>query len=464
MKCCKVLICCCICALLLLLLGGCGLSGLQPSGVYYGPATDSPVPALIAAPVTPAPTATPNILSYDLNQSLFRRDGVTAAVTNITYLQYIQVSATVSINNRTNQALSFDPVVAGSVNGWSISFTAPEEMTAIVIEPQSAASVTLTALLDRTSAEWMALEDIASLGLTFSGLLGERTFAPTANLIQTPAPAQETGPDAGKDALLLHENSQARFYFHHLDSVSAMVYISIQLKGGPLTLTAIPKVNGYALGAQGQQVTSSPTAQRVMMTVPLLPTIQTYAINELEDLRLCVVMAQNNKDLGGDNFSVPLTENAIAALKEAAQQNPSDNPGSPIPTMDMETDSADSIESAPDYRGSGRTFYQDEDIQIYYESAQPEPSDYYGRVTRCRMVCVNNTASTLYPSAATVKLAGAMMDGGFEGYIPPYSQTVFELLICANINPGSGLFVEMTILDGGNRMHRVVHEDISFTA
>ena len=456
----KPIFSCCFAALALLSAWGCGLSGAQEPGVYYGRETDSPVPALIAAPVTPAPTATPRISSYDLNATLFRRDGVHAALTNVTYQRYRQVSVTVSISNQTNQSLSFDTAVPGSVNGWSVTFVPQEEGDAIFLDPQSALDITLYAPLDPSAAEWMALEDVFSLSLSFSGVLGEAAFAPASNAAQIPAPALEEAPEGGRDALLVHQNSQARFYYHYLDPVSAVLYISAERLNSPFSLTAIPRVNGYALGAQGQAAAFSADARLVMLAVPLLPTIQAYALNEMEDLCLSVVMTQNNKELGADSFSIPVTEEALASLRAAAQEGAStagpDDAGQEPGALPQP--------AAPAYSGSGRTFYQGGDITIYYESAQTEPSDYYGRVTRCRMVCVNNTAGVLYPGAEVVRLAGAAMDGGFGGYIPPYSQTVFELLICANVNPGSGLYVELTLLDGSNRLRRVAREDISFTA
>ena len=397
----KRLIPICLASLALAGLSGCGLSATR-SSTYVGATANPSTPAVIAAPATPAPTATPQVFTHDLKEILFRRDGVSATVTGITYVQNRRVAVAVTIRNQTGQPLAFSARVPGSVNGWALVFL----VNGLAgdgeahIQPQAAEALTLTAELDAGAAEWMRIADVESLSLSFSGALGEAAFAPASNVIASPGRWPESGRSGGAEAFLLHQTGQARFYYHYLDAVSATLYVSAECADVPLDITAIPCVNGYSLGADAPRAALTGNATQVMLAIPLLKTIQTFAINAIDTLTLTVVTAQRGRTTGADVFSIPIGEAATAARGASA-------PDGSAPA------------AAPGYLGSGAPFYQGDGVAIYYESFQTEPSDYYGKITRFRLVCVNDTGMVLCPGAEAVKLAGAAMDGGFAGCIPP---------------------------------------------
>ncbi len=428
---------------------GCGLPATR-SSTYVGATADPSTPAVIAGPVTPVPTATPPVLTHDLQEPLFRRDGVLASVTGITYVQNRRIAVDVAIRNQTNQPLIFSARVPGAVNGWAIVFSMDdlEADGSATIGPQTAGALTLTAELGPGAAERMRIADVATLGLSFSGFLGGSAFAPASNIVVNPGCRVESVQPYGDEAFLVHQNERARFYYHGLDAVAAVLYVSAECLEGPFDMAAIPCVNGYSLGADAPRAAFSGNGTRVMLAIPLLKTLQTFAVNAIDTLTLTIVMAQKGKAAGADTFAIPTDKEAVAAANALASAG--------------EFTQGTEAPAAPGYIGSGRTFYQGDSVSIYYESFQTEPSDYYGKITRFRLVCVNDTAAVLCPGAETVQLAGAAMDGGFDGCIPPYSQTRFDFYLCANVNAGAGVYVELQLFDGGARMKRVVSEAISF--
>lgn len=429
------------CLALLLWLGSMGCKPLLPvdSSAYIGADAETAEPVAVATLVTPEPTAAPKTFDYAMEGTFFRRDGVSAALKGVSYVEGKGVELNVALENQTDQPLTLACTAPGALNGWALTYALRDAAgDTFTIAPQSADTVLFIAALDEKTALRMALDDVASVGMTFSGTLGERAFVPATNVLPNPACKPGYAQSYGTDGGLLFENALLRCYDCGLDPVTATRYVSLESLAGPLDITAVPCVNGYALGDAGAAAATSAQGAYAMLAVPLLPTLTASAHNAAETLTLSLVVSQKGKQTGAVTFAVPCNDG-------------------PAPDLGAQT---------PAYAGSGRTFFRNENdaIHIYYEGLSTEKSDYYGRITRLHLVCINDTDAVLVPQAELVKLAGAVMDGGFAGFLPPRSLTRFDLSVCANVPAGSTVLVELQLLDAAARLRRVAGEEISFAS
>lgn len=440
----QVIGCLTICASLLL----CACALPVDAAGYIGADTSTPAPAAVATLVTPAPTPEPKMLAYDMQETLFRRDGLSATVTNITYVEGQSVSAAVVIRNQSNQLLTFGARVPGAFNGWATVFQtagyAPEET--FTVSPGTEETLELRATLDKGAAPYQQLDEIATLNLAFSGMFGEKNFAPAANTIVNPGCAAGYTQRYGDAEKLVYQSARARYYYHALDPLTATLYLSAESRIGACELTAVACVNGYALGAAGTNGGFTESGTQMMLAIPLLDTLRAYAQNSVETLTLSVFYTQKGKLLGADTFVVPAGDEAAASW-----QPPSETVAAPALPVE-----------APAYPGTGRTFYRGEGMYFYYAGLENEASDYYGTVTRFRLVCANDTDDAIYPCAERILLAGAVMEGGFVGYVPPHSVTNLDFYINAHVAAGPEIGVTLALFDCASKLRRVVAEEITF--
>lgn len=438
----KRLIAACLVCLLTGCFLACTIAETGQTGYYVGGEASVQTPELILAPPTPTPTPEPRVADYVMRETLFRRDGVSGTLSGVSYIENHSITLTVSFQNQTGQPLVFSSTAYGAVNGWALPFAldGSSDGSTFTIPPQSSEDLAFATTLASGAAKWMRITDIQTVRLLFSGSLGEDKFNPSSNTVVNPACEKGYTQAYGEDAPLLIKNEWGKFRFHELNAVSAQLVASVECLSGPYEMTVIPSVNGRALGAEGVTTRFSVNGERAMLEIPLLKTLLALSSDQLYPLSLSVVMTQSGKPLGAYSFPIPM-DGQTAEEAQAAQ-----------------------LAAAPRYAGAGNPVWSEGDILIYGGAATTEPSDYYGRITRLQLVCVNNTAGILRPEAERITLAGAPVEGAFSGYIPPYCVAQFELVVYANVPEGARLVTELQLLDCAARMKRVFSEELTLTA
>ena len=438
----KRLIAACLVCLLAGCSLGCTIAQTSQNGYYVGGETSVQTPEVIMALPTPSPTPEPRVATYEMRETLFRRDGVSGTLSGVSYIENHSIALTVAFQNQTGQPLVFSNTAYGAVNGWALAFTLDggDKSGTFTIQPQSSQDFTFATELAFGAAKWMQVYDIQTVRLLFSGSLGENKFNPASNTVVNPACEKGYVQSYGNDAPVLIKNEWTNFRFHELNSVSALLVVSAECLSGPCEMTVIPSVNGRALGAEGVTVRFSASGERAMMEIPLLKTLLALSGNQLHPLSLSVVMTQNGKPLGAFTMAIP-QEGESADDAQAAQ-----------------------LTAAPQYSGSKNLVWSKGDVLIYGGAVSREPSDYYGKVTRFQVICVNNTAGILRPETNRLTLAGAPVEGAFSGYIPPYSVAQVELVVYGNVPEGARLVTGLQLLDCTARMKRVFSEELTLIA